>query len=248
MHDFTGQIALVTGAGRGIGREVALGFASLGASVAANDINPINLDETVSTIQQAGGVSKGYVFDIAKKMPIEGMLAQVLDDFGRVDILVNHASVRPDASLLAMDEWEFHRTLDVNLGGPYFTMQQVAKTMRELGGGSIVNLISYGEPGHFCKGHTAHTASQAGLLGLTLSAAQEFAEHHIRVNAVCHGAIPQGFLFAHGLDLPWKQPWQDAYHQVCLGAHPHLVGTVLYLCSQEAVDVTGQIIMINPKG
>jgi NAD(P)-dependent dehydrogenase (short-subunit alcohol dehydrogenase family) len=75
-------------------------------------------------------------------MPIEGMVAQVVEHFGRIDILVNHATVEPDAYLLDMDEWEFHRTLDVNLGGPFFCMQQVGRIMRQLGGGTMVNIIS----------------------------------------------------------------------------------------------------------
>ena len=142
MDDFAGKVALITGAGRGIGREIARGFSSLGAIVAANDINPINLDETVDQIMQTGGNARAYVFDIAKRMPIEGMLSQVLDHFGRIDFLVNCASVEPEANVLDMDEWEFHRTLDVNLGGPFFCIQQVGRVMRTQGSGAIVNLIS----------------------------------------------------------------------------------------------------------
>ena len=142
MNEFLGKVALITGAGRGLGREIAIGFSSLGAVVAANDINPINLDETLNQILQAGCNAKAYVFDVAKRMPIEGMIAQVLEDFGRIDILVNHASVTPDASILDMDEWEYHRTMDVNLGGPFFCMQQVGRVMREHGGGAIVNIVS----------------------------------------------------------------------------------------------------------
>jgi NAD(P)-dependent dehydrogenase (short-subunit alcohol dehydrogenase family) len=127
MDEFTGKVVLITGAGRGLGREAAIAFSSFGGRVAANDINPLSLDETVNHIIQNGGTARPYVFDIAKRMPIEGMVAQVLDHFGRIDILINHATVAPHASLLEMDEWEFHRTLDVNLGGPFFTMQQVGR-------------------------------------------------------------------------------------------------------------------------
>ena len=97
MDDFVGKVALITGAGRGIGREIAWAFSSLKTMVAANDINPINLDETVDQILQTGGNAKAYVFDIAKRMPIEGMVSQVVDNLGRIDFLVNCASVEPDA-------------------------------------------------------------------------------------------------------------------------------------------------------
>ena len=86
MNEFTDKVALITGAGRGIGREIVVALASLGTAVAVNDINPINLDETVSQIMRAGGKVRPYVFDIAKRMPVEGMVSQVLADFGRIDI------------------------------------------------------------------------------------------------------------------------------------------------------------------
>jgi NAD(P)-dependent dehydrogenase (short-subunit alcohol dehydrogenase family) len=81
MDEFVGKVALITGAGRGLGREISIALSSLGVAVAANDINPINLDETVNLILQAGGNANAYVFDIAKRMPIEGMVTQVLDQF-----------------------------------------------------------------------------------------------------------------------------------------------------------------------
>lgn len=245
MDEFVDKVTLITGAGRGIGREIALAFASLGAAVAANDINPLNLDETINMILQAKGKGKSFVFDIAKRMPIEAMLAQVLEHFGRIEILVNHASVQPDASLLEMDEWEFHRTLDVNLGGPFFTIQQVGRSMRECGGGSIVNLISTGGWERFHKGHAAHLASQAGLVGLTQAAASELAIHHIRVNAICHGPPIFGAVAESKRAVDKFHAWHEAHPDLWLGEHPDLVCMVLYLCSPESESVNGQVFTVD---
>lgn len=245
MDEFVGKVVLITGAGRGVGREIALAFSSIGAAVAANDINPINLDETINQILNAGGKARAYVFDIAKRMPIEAMVAQVLEHFGRIDILVNHASVEPDASLLEMDEWEFHRTLDVNLGGPFFTMQQVGRVMQQQGGGTIVNLISIIGQGHIQKGQAAHLASQAGLIGLTHAAAREFGAHNIRVNAVCQGLLEMDLVAPKTWDVANLHHWLASFPQVRLGDHPDLVSLVLFLCSQAAFSLTGQVMSVE---
>ncbi len=245
MYEFADKVALITGAGWGIGRELALTFASSGMSVAANDINPLSLDETVNQILQAGGTAHSYVFDIAKRIPIEGLVAQVLDHFGRIDFLVNYASVEPDASLFEMDEWEFHRTLDVNLGGPFFCTQQVGRVMQQQGGGSIINLISSVGWEHFHKGHAALLASRAGLVGLTQAAAGELAAYHIRVNAVCHGSPMMGVVHSTIQTPAGLLAWNESLRQVCLGDHPELVSLALFLCSQSAESLSGQIICIN---
>ncbi|OGN95861.1 MAG: hypothetical protein A2Z71_01360 [Chloroflexi bacterium RBG_13_50_21] len=245
MDEFVGKVALITGAGRGLGREISMALSSLGVAVAANDINPINLDETVNLILQAGGSARVYVFDIAKRMPIEGMVAQVLDQFGRIDILVNHASVEPDAFILDMDEWEFHRTLDVNLGGPFFCMQQVGRAMRAHGGGAMVNIASpiWKRKPH--KRSAAHLASQAGMLGLTRAAAQEFSPYKIRVNAVCTGEIEESLFTSLEWNINTLHQWLGTFPGVGLGHHPELVSLVLFLCSEAASSLTGQVISLN---
>ena len=245
QDEFGDKVVLITGAGRGTGRQLALAFASLGAAVAANDINPLSLDETVRQAVQAGGKARPYIFDIAKRMPIEGMLAQVMEHFGRLDVLVNHAAVRPDAALLEMDEWDFHRTLDVNLGGPFFTTQLAGRVMRQAGAGSIINLVSFPGLDQFIKGHAAVSASQAGLLGLTQSAAAELAADHVRVNAVCCGPEFLGILPSAGLDTIKLKDWSESHAQMQLGDHPEIARLVLFLCSEQATSVTGQIFNIN---
>ena len=244
MEDFRDKVVLITGAGRGIGQEIAVAFSSLGAKVAANDINPVNLDETLARIEQKGGYARAYIFDVAKRMPIEAMIAEILDHFGRIDILVNHASVRPEAALLDMDEWGFHRTLDVNLGGAFFTMQQVGRAMRQQGGGVMVNIVSANGNTGMLKGSTAFTASQAGLIGLTQAAAQELAPFNIHLNAICCGPISKNSWLQSAFDF---SIYQSCSASNALSLPDELSDTArltLFLCSEAAFNLTGQIACI----
>jgi NAD(P)-dependent dehydrogenase (short-subunit alcohol dehydrogenase family) len=178
MADFSGKIALVTGAGKGTGRAVAKEFAAQGGTVAANDISPVNLDETVSLIIANGGQAKAYVEDIAKKMPVQTLLNAVLDDFGRIDILINCAEVEPQKNVLEMDEWDWQRTMDVNLNGAFLLTQSAGRIMKEKGSGVIVHV---GERAKGPEKRAAYFSSKAGLAALSALAAYELSEYGVRV-------------------------------------------------------------------
>ena len=121
-NDYNGKVVLVTGAGKGKGRLLAKAFAERGAFVAANDVSPINLE---ALVDQSGGRIKAYTDDIVKKVAIQAIIKQVEDDFGQIHILINHAAVEPKSPLLDMDEWDWHRVLDVNLTSAFLAMQSV---------------------------------------------------------------------------------------------------------------------------
>jgi NAD(P)-dependent dehydrogenase (short-subunit alcohol dehydrogenase family) len=182
MKNIKDKVVLITGAGKGSGKLLAKAFAEHGAIVAANDISPINVDEVVAEINQNGGRAKVYIEDVAKKVGVQNLINQVEDDFVRIDVLVNHASVRPQVELLKMDEWDWHRVLDVNMTGAFLMTQSVGRVMREHGSGVIVNLVTKDQPS--VKDEAAFVASMNGLIGFTAQAAHELDPLGIQVHAV----------------------------------------------------------------
>jgi NAD(P)-dependent dehydrogenase (short-subunit alcohol dehydrogenase family) len=182
MTSFAMRVVLITGAGKGGGQVLAQAFAGQGATVAANDISPNNVEQLVAGITEHGGQARAYVDDVAKKVAAQALVKQVEDDFGRIDILINHAAVEPRAALLEMDEWDWHRALDVNLTGAFLMTQSVGRLMAAQGGGVIVNLIAPATQDD--QARAAFLASMAGLEAFSRQAALELAPHGVRVHAV----------------------------------------------------------------
>jgi NAD(P)-dependent dehydrogenase (short-subunit alcohol dehydrogenase family) len=175
-----GKVALVTGAGRGSGQAVALALAQAGARVAVVDVNPDAAQRTVDAITQAGGTAAVHIADVTNKMGVQTMLYAVLEAWQQIDILVNAAHVAPNSSALKLDEWEWDRTLDVNLRGPFLVAQTVARAMQATGGGVILNVL---RPAG-ASPHAAVRAAREGLLGLTAGLAAEWAAINVRVETL----------------------------------------------------------------
>ena len=191
MNDLKDKVVLITGAGKGAGRVLALALAAHGAFVAANDISPNNVEQVVAEIIRLGGKARTYIEDIAKKVGVQALVKTVEDELGRIDILVNHAAVEPHSSLLNMDEWDWHRTLDVNLTGAFLMTQSVGRLMRASakGKGAILNIVAgAGEGSNAKRDAGAYLSSKAGLMALSHQADQELSPHGIRVYAIENSA------------------------------------------------------------
>ena len=184
MIDLEKKVVLISGAGRGCGRILSEAFAERGAHVAANDISPLNVDEVINIIVKRGGSAKAYIEDVAKKVGVQHVIKQVEDDFGQIDILINHAAVEPRVPLLDMDEWDWHRVLDVNLTGAFLMTQSVGRVMRARGKGVIINLIPVAQASDRREAGAAFIASMSGLEGFTRQAARELRPYGIHVHAV----------------------------------------------------------------
>ena len=182
MNSLKDKVVLITGAGKGSGRTLARALAGRGAIVAANDISPVNVEEVVEEINQQGGRAKPYIEDVAKKVGAQNLINQVEGEFGRIDILINHAAVEPHIPLLDMDEWDWHRVLDVNLTGAFLMTQSVGRVMRGQGSGVIINLITANQ--NSVQNEAAFITSMQGLEAFTHQAARELSPHGIRVYAV----------------------------------------------------------------
>jgi NAD(P)-dependent dehydrogenase (short-subunit alcohol dehydrogenase family) len=182
MDTLKDKIVLISGAGKGSGRLLAQAFAEQGAIVAANDVSPVNVEAVVEQITANGGRAKAYVDDIAKKVAVQNIINQVEDELGPIDVLINHAAVEPSIPLLEMDEWDWHRTLDVNLTGAFLMTQSMGRVMRDRGSGVILNLITH--PGSNDNSKAAFIASMRGLEAFTRQAARELSPYGIQVSAV----------------------------------------------------------------
>jgi NAD(P)-dependent dehydrogenase (short-subunit alcohol dehydrogenase family) len=187
MDEIKDKVVLITGAGKGAGRALALAFAERGAVVAVNDISPINVDQVVAEILARGGRAKSYIEDVAKKVGAQYLINSVEDDFGGIDILINHASVEPHTPLLDMDEWDWHRTLDVNLTGAFLMIQSVGRVMKRKGKGEILNIVAGSGVGEE-KDAGAYLSSMAGLAVLSHQADRELSPHGVRVYAIENSA------------------------------------------------------------
>ncbi len=238
------RVVVITGGSTGIGRAIGLRMAGPGIKIYFNhyDPNDTNAEETVALVEAIGGSASGARVDVASQPDVQALFNEIVKDCGRLDILVNNAGITMDALLVRMKEAAWDRVLAINLKGAFNCMQAAAKTMMKQRSGRIVNMASVvGVMGNV--GQANYTASKAGLIALTKTAAKELASRNITVNAVAPGFIDTAMT----ADLPEKVK-EAMLAQVPLGriGQPEDVAEVVaFLASDKASYITGQVIHVN---
>jgi NAD(P)-dependent dehydrogenase (short-subunit alcohol dehydrogenase family) len=230
------RVILIIGAGRWPGPGLSLALASQGAGIAANDLSPILLDPICEAAKIFPGKIKAYIADATKGMPLRAMLDEVMEDWGRIDVLINNPRVLPTKTLLDMDEWDWQRTLDMNLNGPFLVSKLVARTMQERGQGTILNIVDTSEILRE-PGKAAYAASQFGFLALSQAAAQELIAYNIRVYTLCPGRDI--------LHNPLPLPEVMESLKTAQAQEGNLSKIVTRLCSSSADHPAEQTIIVN---
>lgn len=240
MIEETKQIALVTGASRGIGRAIAVALAESGRFVYINYAsNQAAAEETLKEIESKNGAGKLLPFDVTDKEKSEAAVNQILEEKGQIDILVNNAGIRNDMLMVWMEKDNWQNVLDTNLTGFFNVTRLVVKSMLSKRRGRIINISSTsGQTG--MPGQVNYSASKAGLIGATMALAKEIAKRKITVNALAPGFIETEMLDG----LPVKE-LSKSIPAGRLGKPEEVASTVLFLCSEGASYITGQVLGIN---
>lgn len=241
-----GRVAVVTGAGSGMGRAIAVRLAADGAKVAIWDINGDGAAETAKQITDAGGTALAITADCADRAAIEAAAAETRAKLGPVLILVNNAGIAPFTSFLEVTDELLDRVLHVNLRGPYILTREIIPDMIAAKWGRIINITSSSvQTGSPAQSH--YTSSKGGLLGFTKCLALEFGKSGITANMIPPGSIDTPML--RGADIMQKEGAIDAYGAALpvgrIGEVEDIAAAASYLASEEASYITGQTISVN---
>ena len=246
MGQLDGKVALITGAGSGIGRASALAFAREGAKVAVADIVVEGGEETVRLVKEAGGEAFFIQVDVSNAADVEAMVNTVVDTYGRIDCAYNNAGI--EGRLVSTDEYPedvFDKVIDINLTGVWLCMKYELPHMLKQGGGAIVNTAS-GAGLIGVAGMSAYVASKHGVVGLTKTAALEYAKSGIRVNAVCPGVIQTPMMERITADQPQLGEAVVAAEPVGRAGKPEEIAeSVVWMCSDAASFVTGHAMSVD---
>jgi 3-oxoacyl-[acyl-carrier protein] reductase len=234
------KVALVTGAGKGIGEAIALRLAEEGADVVVNDIDRATAEATAEAVRAKGRRAAIAIGDVSKFDQVQAMVEGALSELGRIDILVNNAGIFIDKSIFRMEPSDFERVLQINLFGAWNFIKCVVPGMRERRSGKIVNISSRAMLGN--PGQSNYSASKAGLVGMTRALALELGKFNINVNAVAPGAVMTDLL---------RQTSEENIQRMLantplgrIGEPRDIANAVLFLASEEASYITGQTLIV----
>ncbi len=242
MPQLVNQTAVVTGAGRGIGRAIALKFASEGADIACVSRTAENAEKVAAEIRALGRKAWAYTVDVSDSAAVAAAAEKILQDAGKVDILVNNAGVTRDGLLMRMSEADWDAVLDTNLKGAFLFTQALTRGFLKQRSGRIINISSViGLMGN--AGQCNYSASKAALIGLTKSAAKEFASRGVTVNALAPGFIETDMTAALTPEL--REQLLQRIPLRSLGQPDDIAEAALYLAGPGARYVTGQVLTVD---
>jgi len=237
-----GQVALVTGAGRGIGRSISLELAQQGCHIALNDINEADLEKVKAEIVKCGVEAEIYRCDVSSSADVEKMVQAVADRFKRIDVLVNNAGITRDNLLVRMKEEDWDRVISINLKSVFNCTKAVTKLMMKQKSGRIISISSVvGVMGN--PGQANYAASKAGIIGFTKSMAKELASRGITVNAVA-----PGFIITEMTESITEEAQQKLASLIPLGFRGEasdVADAVAFLASPKARYITGQVLHVD---
>ncbi len=236
------KVAIVTGSGRGIGRAIALIFAKEGADVVVTDVDPDNCNKVKTEVEGLGRKALAVKCDVGKRKEVEALVAETMDKFKKIDILVNNAGISIDKYLTKLTDEDWDEVMRVDLYGPFVMMQECLKHMMEAKSGNIVNISSVAAIKGVVGGAN-YAAAKAGLIGLSKTAAREYARYGIRVNVVCPGATK-----TYNVEKLSEKIQNAMLQTTLLGrfAEPEeLAKTTLFLASEDSSFMTGQVIIAD---
>lgn len=242
MNLLEGKTAIVTGASRGIGKAIALKFAQEGCNVAFTDLfEDENMKATEAELKALGVEAKGYASDASKLDDTEKVVTQIVNDFGRIDVLVNNAGITKDTLLMRMSEEQWDAVINVNLKSVFNFTKAAQKTMLKQRSGSIVNLSSVvGVSGN--AGQSNYSASKAGIIGFTKSIARELGSRGIRSNAIAPGFIITEMTGKIPEDA--RKAWEASIPLKRGGTPEEVAGVATFLASDLSSYVSGQVIQV----